>query len=1453
MKHIYILLIIYCLLLPGFRLKSAIPENECNTAYTNAPRGFIQNGGQVRDAEVLYYARLADSKVYFTRSKVYYIFFSGAKSSASAQPGTESDSIVISEINQEFPGSNSNCEISALEKTGASMNFYYPGCRDGIKSIAVYNRIIYRDFYKNIDLVYYFSGSGSLKYDFVVRPGGNPSDIKIRFSGCKEIAINNGGLNISNGFARYNELLPFSYQLERDKQISIGCRFVSAGKDISFAIGNYDRRKTLIIDPEIMWSTYLGGSDGDHATSITRDKDNEVIVTGYTLSDNFPTGSGAIQTARAGIYDGFLAKYDITGKLLWSTYFGGEETDYSTGVTCDKAGNIYICGYTWSRFFPVTGGAFQTIHGGGLNDGFIAGFSHDGFRNWATYYGGWEGEHFYAIATNGFDEIAVTGWTESQNFYVTPMTYNHSSGKNEDAFLVRLNLDGTFKWASMYGGETNDAAHGLAYDKDNNIIMAGYTSSQDFPVVKTDPRDKSKPDDYDLFVARFNTSSTFQVDFATLYGGKKRDECNSVAVDSLNNILLTGATFSNDFPVGSAIQNRFGNVEDAIIMKLNPQGKIIWSTYYGGSGEDEGNAIAADKRGCVLVLGRTSSSNFRTTPNTLQTVLKGPFDAFVVKLDTSGQNLYWSTYLGGSGQEWGWGISSNDSLNVLVAGATESDDFPVTPGANQVTRRGGAEAFIMKLCSTEPAPDIEIFGKQAFCPGDSIKLRVTLPFKRYLWSTGDRTREIIVKKAGDYWVEVVDSLGCKGRSGDVSIRLYDPVPPPIIGNPGFCEGDSTTISVAGNYKSILWSTGAKTKDLLVKTPGNYSVTALDSNGCRVSSSIYVTRYANPRPKIRGQTSVCAFSKRVIYRISANADEDYTWELDNGSMVYGVDSISVIIDFGAGGKATLRINANNVITGCLGYDTIQISINDKLQPRITSNKNNKFEFCEGDTIILDAGEGYFSYQWSNGAKSQYLEVSKPGTFSVLVKDPSGCEGSDTVEVKMNPLPNPKITGPLSICEFSESEYRVEPVVSGSSYTWTIEGGVITKGDSTSKIAVKWDSAGPGKIELAEATDATGCTSAAIPLDIQINPLPKPEISVAGDTVFCMGDSVILDAGGPYSSYKWSNGAVLQKITIRESGIYNVTVSDINGCSDSAAKPVTITVYPKPGKPQISQVGDSLVSSPAYSLQWMKDGSLLTGATDSIYIPQSTGNYSVIAQNEFGCADTSSPFSIWKGFARITLALPDTILAKTGDKFIIPINITESKNLLKVGANDYNLYLRINKSVMLPDDINIVNSENNDEKILKINGVLKDTTGLLAEIPFTAALGEKACSDVIIDSVTWGTVPVDVFIINGVFCLSDICPAGGTRLFSMKNSIELTQNFPNPFSAETEIGYSLIEEGQTRIEVSDVLGRSRLLLLDRYSLPGSYSFKFTSGSLPSGVYYLILRTPNQVITRRMEVIK
>jgi hypothetical protein len=630
-------------------------------SFGKLPLYFIENQGQ-EDPRVAFSVKGRETSLYFTSQGLTFVLNGSAppledarvkKVSFSPEQGVgkgeETRDMGRWVAKLDFVGANPEVKPEGLELTPAVVS-YFKGPREKWRTgLKTYGSVIYRELWPGIDLVY--TGTvNRLKYSFLVKPGADPGRIRLAYRGVSSLSLSDAGqLEVKTPVKEFQDDQPVAWQevegrpVEVRTEYAIDAQVDKGAHGYGFKLGAYDRSKVLVLDPTVVvYCGYIGGSGDDEAMGIAVDSGGNAYVTGYTDSDegSLPVAVGPDLTWNGGNYDAFVAKVNASGALVYCGYIGGSGSDEAMGIAVDGSGNAYVTGYTSSdqTTFPVTVAPGLTFNGG-----------------------------------------------------------------NYDAFVAMVNASGTaLLYCGYIGGSGIDQGFGIAVDSHGYAYVTGFTTSDQttFPVLLG-------PDLVynfagDAFVAKVNASGTGLL-YCGYIGGSVLDQGFGIAVDSHGYAYVTGQTTSTEstFPVADGPDVTSNGGGDAFVAKVNPLGlTLAYCGYIGGSGTDQGFAIAVDGGGNAYVTGSTTSTE-STFPVAVGPGLTsgGGGDAFVAKVNASGTALAYCGYISGSGNDCGRGIAVDGGGNAYVTGSTSSTEstFPVAVGPDLTWNGGNYDAFVAKV------------------------------------------------------------------------------------------------------------------------------------------------------------------------------------------------------------------------------------------------------------------------------------------------------------------------------------------------------------------------------------------------------------------------------------------------------------------------------------------------------------------------------------------------------------------------------------------------------------------------------------------------------------------------------------------------------------------------------------------------------------------------------------
>jgi hypothetical protein len=582
--------------------------------------------------------------------------------------------------------------------------------RRSMSDVAGYSEVEYREIYRGVTARYY-EHEGSLKYDLVVASGADPDAVRFLYDGADDLRIEpDGSLAIGTSVGTLREAKPYCYQMIGDERRQVEARFLCDARGLGFAIGEYDRSRPLVIDPELIYSSYLGGSLGDGGRGVAVDTSGNIYVTGTTRSENLPTTFGAYdRSLERSSTDIFVVKLDPTGsRLIYGTYIGGVGSDDASAIRVTAGGVAIVAGTTSSSDEndfpgknPTSPSVPSTPHSG--YDGFVLALEPDGGRlRYATYLGGSGEDHIEDLAIDRRGNAFVVGWTRSSDFPVTAGTYASSKGGGEDAFVAKLNPTGdTLIYSTYLGGEADEEGKAIVVDPGGAAYVTGWSASTSFPTT-TVTYSGVNSGGRDCFVARFRPQLTNLIlEYSTLIGGSGQDQPTSIAVDSARNTYIAGVTNSPNYPL--TITGVSQGSWFVTKIRAQDESQIAYSRYIGPNDNGRATGVQVDRNGNAYLSGITNSSGFDITSDAFTASPRGRLDVVFLELGPNGQSILHSSVIGGSEDDTLWHSSVLGRYgDLLVTGGTRSNDFPLSrlPFDRKLNDTGNtsqSDAFVMRF------------------------------------------------------------------------------------------------------------------------------------------------------------------------------------------------------------------------------------------------------------------------------------------------------------------------------------------------------------------------------------------------------------------------------------------------------------------------------------------------------------------------------------------------------------------------------------------------------------------------------------------------------------------------------------------------------------------------------------------------------------------------------------
>ncbi|MFC1557743.1 SBBP repeat-containing protein [candidate division KSB1 bacterium] len=719
----------------SFLKAGELQKNQILENYGKIPLVFTSNSGQF-DSQVEFVSAGNGIRIFHTREGTTFLLSRETEESIAkrTKPGLEKRNQGVKEyepfnllkegmldigmeyyaLKLKFINSNPEPMITGEEKVPWNSNYFIGSDQNSWQTdVQNYSKIKFGSLYNGIDLT--CTGDKSMiKYEFVIQPGADHRQIQLSYDigdkigkGLLKMSMESE-LAVKTPFGVLIKRKPYCYQIIKGESIEIEADYKINNEELnkfSINVSTYNPDFPLIIGFKIMRPANISAIGRDCPAGILYDVQGNAYICGNVESSDFPTTPGAFDKSyNGGFSDAFVCKLSPSGNnLIYSTYIGGNNLESIKGFSLDSSGNVYITGFTRSRYFPTTPGTYNQNHRGG-DDVFVCKLNSSGNALiYSTLIGGRSYEEGDGISIDNDGNAYIAGHACSEDFPTTPGAFNSNcDGDTYDIFVLKVNPTGSdLIYSTLIVGIEHERGNRIAVDSKGDAYITGSTGSSDFPTT-AGAFDNIYSGEDDGFVCKLNSTGSALI-YSTFLGGSDSDGSSEISLDSNGNAFITGSTRSSDFPTTTgAFDNSYNGEDDGFVCKLNSSGNaLIYSTFLGGSGSDGCGGIIVDGSGDAYITGSTGSSDFPITSGAYdETYNGGTFDGFVCKLNSSGNALIYSTFLGGSSLDVCSKMIIDSDGNAYIAGYTESIDFPTTIGAYDESYNEERDVFVCKLNSS---------------------------------------------------------------------------------------------------------------------------------------------------------------------------------------------------------------------------------------------------------------------------------------------------------------------------------------------------------------------------------------------------------------------------------------------------------------------------------------------------------------------------------------------------------------------------------------------------------------------------------------------------------------------------------------------------------------------------------------------------------------------------------
>jgi len=1079
---------------------------------------------------------------------------------------------VFHRVDVGFEGSNPNVELLAEDKSKDYDNYYtLTHAPQGILMVHQYKKITYKNIYPNIDVLFFVpeDAAKTVEYNFIIRPGGKASDIRMKFNGVKT-DLEDGKIRMETHFGTMEETLPLSWTENGNKREKIAVGYKKLKKNVyGFDIEKeVTSDKTIVIDPVPvrLWGTYYGGSDFEFPYDIKIDPQDGIHIIGSTMSLNNIATAGSYQSTYSGDFiDCFIAKFNSDGVRLWGTYAPSHDFGGNRNMAIDSDSNIYMGSRQLVSTNLATPGAYQTVKNL-YYDTYLMKYSSLGFLLWTTYYGGDGNDDIGAICTDSLNNVYVVGDTSSSDTLASPGAHQETGVANMNGnlgFIAKFSPNGQRIWGTFFGGQSATSILGVCVSDDNFLYLAGMSAGDDASIATPGAYLESVGNSWGGFITKFSLDGT------RIWGTFTAAEDipheivttgNSIYVEgyTTNEATSTPGTFMENIIEHPDSQfNTFQKVPSSFITKFNTQTQQkVWGTYF----FERINDIAINDNDEVYFCGHTNISAGIATPNGYQPTKNPNMDKnYIVKLNGNGQRI-WGTYFGGNQGDYEAFISLDSFKNLYLFGLTNSTTGISTAGAFQTEKNGTQqETFLVKF--KDCLSFTTVTSNSPVCINDTIALTAS-GGSNYSWTGPNGFTSTLqnptilnasILNAGEYFCTITGTGGCDDTLS-VVVAVGDTVAPVLdVANLPTITGTCNTLTIptpTATDACMGVITATTTSPLVYTLEGTYTIVWNydDGNGNSASQNQTVIISVQPLPVTNTTVTYCIQENKTLADITITG-QNIKW-YDNVTGGNLLPDTTLLVD-------GITYHASQTISGC---ESARIPVTATIQNTFGPTGFAVQYFCVAqastlaDFVVTGTDVVFYDSQFGGSV----LPMNTP-----LVDDMgywasqtlNGCESSLRTPFISDIINNlPANDYAKNVCDnlndarekVDLSDYNEDIIAASSGYSFSYYTDFAAADNEI--VSNEITDFGDYELQLGEniiyvrVENTTLCYKVVA---LQLTLIATPIFKMLDTYEICEGFSKTITADAGFYTYTWSTGELSQSITVTEPGTYGVTVTEYHG--------------------------------------------------------------------------------------------------------------------------------------------------------------------------------------------------------------------------------------------------------------------------------------------------------------------